>query len=261
MQPDKMSQLNSSFFDETVGNKFHDPIRLALLRKQVEFDSIADPKTFMMHLFEPLENTKILDVGCGEGTQSVRFALRGAQVHAIDVSQVSIDKTMELARLYNVEDRINAEVCDIHQTAFEDSSFDHVHGVEVLHHLRHHEVGIEISRILKNGGKCIFLEPSANNPIAMFARNFLNGKLGISRRTPDGLGDAPITQANINTFGDKFSELHIHYPKFIFFALAALFGPLKSKKMLRVLRKIDRQCHKIKFLRTLSYIFVLEWKK
>lgn len=260
MKSDEMAQLNSHFFDEHAA-RFDTSRRLASLRKLVECDSITDPRIFMMSLLGPLENTRVLDIGCGEGVQSVRSALRGAQVDAIDVSQVSIDKTMELAKVYNVEGRINAKVCDIHKSSFEDASFDHVHGIEVLHHLHHYEAGIEIFRILKNGGKCVFLEPSANNPIAMFARKYLNGKLGFARRTPDGLGDAPITQANLNAFGKKFSALHIHYPNFLFFALASKFGPLKTKGMRSALRGIDRQCHKIKFLRPFSYIFVLEWKK
>jgi len=80
--------------------------------------------------------------------------------------------------------------------SFKDESFDLVVGKEVLHHLDVGIVAAEINRILKKGGKAIFVEPLAHNPISNLWR-----KMTPKRRTAS---EWPLSYAEIHEMGRNF---------------------------------------------------------
>ncbi len=100
---------------------------------------------------------RILDVGCGYGYASTLLAMMGADVTAIDVSNGMCELTRLSAQVNGVEiDVRNLSAVD---TGFPDDSFDIIVGQVSLHHLPLESAGEELARVLKPGGKAVFLEP------------------------------------------------------------------------------------------------------
>ena len=58
-------------------------------------------------------NGSALDIACGPGEGSVWLALRGMQVHGIDVSPVAIERARERAAQLGVADRCQFDVVDL----------------------------------------------------------------------------------------------------------------------------------------------------
>jgi SAM-dependent methyltransferase len=76
---------------------------------------------------------KILDVGCGNGTDSIFFAAHGYAVTAIDFSESGIAALQKTANEVNVH--IDASLHDISQTMkFADGTFDVVYAHLSVHY-------------------------------------------------------------------------------------------------------------------------------
>ena len=73
-----------------------------------------EPGDFLFDLIKlvpPAENTKVLDIGCGEGKDAVFMAEKGYDVTAFDLTENGIRKTIALAHKRGV--KVNAYVDDI----------------------------------------------------------------------------------------------------------------------------------------------------
>lgn len=71
------------------------------------------------------EKTKILDIGCGTGGQTITLAKNTvAQITAVDMLPQFLDKLIKKARENNLSDRIEAKEMLMDNLTFEESSFD-----------------------------------------------------------------------------------------------------------------------------------------
>ena len=99
---------------------------------------------------------RVLDLGCGDGWFSKQLMGQGAVVCGIDVSFELLKKAMEKSSLRNAETakfiKMPAE-----RLAFLDESFDLVIGSAILHHTNLASCINEIYRVLKPGGRAIFV--------------------------------------------------------------------------------------------------------
>lgn len=96
---------------------------------------------------------KVLEVGCGCGTDLLQFARAGAEVHGIDLSQHSVELTRRHLKLYGL--KAEATQGDGEDLLFPNNYFDLVYSWGVIHHAPHpSKVVAEIYRVLKPGG-CI----------------------------------------------------------------------------------------------------------
>jgi len=97
--------------------------------------------------------SKILDVGCGPGLESIFLARQGMNVTAIDISIEALRFAKKLAKLFDVKIKfINADALNL---PFSDNSFDAVNDNFVFHHFEDSVRDLyaqEISRVLKTGG-------------------------------------------------------------------------------------------------------------
>jgi SAM-dependent methyltransferase len=91
----------------------------------------------------------VLDVGCGLGVTTERFAKElGARVEAIDISP----RMVELTRTRGID----AKVGDAQELPYGDSSFDCVFAGWVLYHMPDLERAIaECARVLRPGGRLV----------------------------------------------------------------------------------------------------------
>jgi 2-polyprenyl-3-methyl-5-hydroxy-6-metoxy-1,4-benzoquinol methylase len=56
--------------------------------------------------FDRWKGKKVLEIGCGIGTDTINFARAGAQVTAIDLTEQSLEVARQRAKVFGLEDRI-----------------------------------------------------------------------------------------------------------------------------------------------------------
>ncbi len=98
----------------------------------------------------------VLDVGCGLGNDTARFARSGAKVTGIDIAP----RAIELARANFAQRGLDGRflLMDGEAMGFDDGSFDFVYCHTVLHFTPHPERMIEeIHRVLKPGGTALLM--------------------------------------------------------------------------------------------------------
>lgn len=138
------------------------------------YPSLLRLKKNMDFLLQHESGITILDYGCGRGETSLNY-LQSKQNKfiGIDLSPVYIED----ARLQAIKEKIPAEfyefqVMDAHHLKFPDHFFELVVGSGILHHLNLEIALNEVFRVLKPGGKALFLEPLAGNPLLKTFRKF-----------------------------------------------------------------------------------------
>jgi ubiquinone/menaquinone biosynthesis C-methylase UbiE len=107
--------------------------------------------------FSAYRGKTLLEVGCGIGTDLVRFARGGAIVTGVDLSSTAIDLARRNFELHGVAAR-ELRVANGEALPFPDSSFDVVYGHGVVQYTAEAPALIrECHRVLKPGGEAIFM--------------------------------------------------------------------------------------------------------
>ncbi len=112
-----------------------------------------------------------LELGAGLGTHALRLAVEGATVIAIDFSFARLKALRATAAQLGVADRLHCVQCAAEHLPFLDTQFSAIYTKSVLIHTRLPEALAEARRILRSGGKAVFIEPFGANPFAAFVRN------------------------------------------------------------------------------------------
>ena len=105
---------------------------------------------------------RVLDVGCGQGIDVIRYASAGASVTGIDLTP----RHAELARAHVEALGLDAEIVDGDAEAlpFPDASFDRVSSNGVLHHTPDMPAALrEIRRVLVPGGEARIIVYNRNS--------------------------------------------------------------------------------------------------
>ena len=113
---------------------------------------------FMRELigFERYPGSRLLEVGCGLGTDLLQFAKGGATAVGIDLSSQSIALADRHFRVFGIQASFTRG--DAENLPFPDGSFDVVYSFGVLHHVPDTQRAIdECYRVLKPGGKLILM--------------------------------------------------------------------------------------------------------
>ena len=106
--------------------------------------------------FDRYAGKRVLEVGCGTGTDLLQFARGGAQVTGVDLTPRSIEIARKRFEVYQL--RGEFALGDAEQLHFPDDSFDVVYSFGVIHHTPDTERAIrEIHRVLKPGGKAVVM--------------------------------------------------------------------------------------------------------
>jgi len=119
--------------------------------------------------FAGTRGLKVLEIGCGMGTDGAQFAKAGADYTGIDLTEAAI----ELARKRFALSHLNGEfrVSDAENLDFDDESFDLVYSHGVLHHTPDIAAAVsEIHRVLKPRGQAI---------VMLYHRGSYNYRIGI----------------------------------------------------------------------------------
>lgn len=238
MDKEEMRELEQLFWDrEAKGSKYIDELSTRDIPEIVEKDILLKKLTISL---ADTRGKEILDCGCGMGNLSVYLAMKGAYVKGFDISS----EILKVART-NVEKNGISGKCNFLCSSFEalpyrDVSFDLAVGAYILHHVDVERAVKELHRVLKPGGRAVFIETWGKNPFLVWAGKYLAGRFGIAKYGTKY--EHPITTGDIKKMRKVFSEVYLEFPEFIFFKKAAtnVFRWKKNLKFITdVLAKMD----------------------
>lgn len=91
--------------------------------------------------FERWRGRRVLEIGCGIGTDTIRFAGAGAWVTAVDLSEKSLEVARTRARVYGLQDRIQFCQGSAEELAafVPPEPYDLIYSFGVIHHTPHPE--------------------------------------------------------------------------------------------------------------------------
>jgi len=191
---------------------------------------------FFDGLIEQLEPGNVLDFGCGDGWLSMRLAKKGHQVYGIDISRVLVEKATKWAREQGLAEKARFEEMAGEDLRFPENFFDAVIGSAILHHTEL-QMSLEgFHRVLKKGGKGLFIEPMNQNLVLRIWR-----LLTPWRRSPT---EKALSKSDIAMVSRLFPKARLHY--FTFSSIVGegmlIFFPKSRivRTMNRVLEKLDR---------------------
>ncbi len=199
-----MAEFKEEKYNNNLEAEFHDKWAEIEDPEKIEVKLINEASTspemrFITKQIGNFNGKKILDVGCGLGEVSIYFALKGANVTALDISSGMLKKTSQLAKLNGV--KIKTHLATAENFNFSDNEkFDVIYMGNCLHHANiDRSMKNVVSHLNKNG---IFLswDPIAYNPIINIYR-LIASKV----RTPD---EHPLKLSDIKLIKNyfKFSE-------------------------------------------------------
>ena len=197
-----------------------------------------------------LEGKKVLELGTGTGGTATLIAKRGASVVGIDLLPFRLTEAKARATKYSVTESVEFALMDAMHLAFPDNTFDFIISKSVLVFTAHTQTAKECYRVLKPGGKAIFIENMRHHPAVWFYRKaFLkySGKLHY------------FSLHDVKTVGAEFDRSE--HREFHLSAVSALFWqkcisiPLFYRWTFRVLKLIDTSLLKcLPFLKRFCWI-------
>jgi len=186
LAPSKFLQL--SLMSEDIDAKTRDKLRcyysnwnyLRSPRLAYWYDSQLD------ELLAPLKNKtdlRVLDAGCGSGTETLFLAIKGANVTGIDVLHGKIDTAN--ARLSHLRDVIGLDLdVEFHCLSVLDTKgpYDLIWLEQSFHHMEPREQIVQhLADLLAPGGRLVFSEANGWNPLLQASLFKLRGFETIKR--------------------------------------------------------------------------------
>lgn len=230
---------------------FHDEwakqIDLAKLDSEFLATCPTTPETsYALSLVGDVTGKRILDLGCGPCELSVWFARRCSKVVAVDISMGMLQIGQRLLQTTLSSEEQGSVFCvqaSGEYLPFCSESFDVVFGHDVLHHLDLEITKPEINRVLRFGGKAVFVEPLADNPIISLFREKTPNV-----RTPY---EAPLTMESVRGIcqsynGASHQEFQLCTLAIMFWFWVCEIGE-KSHRKTRYWKKLITEAEKYKW--------------
>ncbi len=120
--------------------------------------------------FDGARGLKVLEIGCGLGTDGAQFAAAGADYTGVDLTDAAIELAQKRFELFGLHGTFRT--ADAEQLDCDSASFDLVYSHGVLHHTPDAARAIsEIHRVLRPGGRAI---------VMLYHRDSYNYRVNIS---------------------------------------------------------------------------------
>jgi SAM-dependent methyltransferase len=120
--------------------------------------------------FASARGLKVLEIGCGLGTDGAQFAKAGADYTGIDLTEAAVGLARKRFEIFNLPGKF--QTADAEDLDFENESFDLVYSHGVLHHTPDTQGAVqEIHRVLRPAGRAI---------VMLYHRDSFNYRVNIS---------------------------------------------------------------------------------
>jgi ubiquinone/menaquinone biosynthesis C-methylase UbiE len=151
------------FADAPPGTrKFYELIEAHRYTKEWHIPIAAD--------FASARGLKVLEIGCGLGTDGAQFAEAGADYTGVDLTEAAVELARKRFELFNLPGSF--QTADAENLEFADETFDLVYSHGVLHHTPETQKSIdEIHRVLRPGGRAV---------VMLYHRDSYNYRVNIS---------------------------------------------------------------------------------
>ncbi len=151
------------FADAPPGTrKFYELVEAHRYTKEWHIPAAAD--------FQSARGLKVLEIGCGIGTDGSQFAQAGADYTGVDLTEAAVHLARKRFEIFGIPGKF--QTADAEQLEFADGTFDLVYSHGVLHHTPETGKAIrEVHRVLRPGGRAV---------IMLYHRDSYNYRVNIS---------------------------------------------------------------------------------
>ncbi|MDQ1639850.1 MAG: hypothetical protein QOF62_3189 [Pyrinomonadaceae bacterium] len=151
------------FADAEPGSRrFYELVEAHRYAKEWHIPAAAD--------FAGARGLKVLEIGCGLGTDGAQFSKAGADYTGVDLTEAAVEFARKRFALFDLPGKF--QTADAENLEFADESFDVVYSHGVLHHTPDTVRAIrEIHRVLRPGGRAI---------VMLYHRDSYNYRVNIS---------------------------------------------------------------------------------
>lgn len=233
------------FHDERFGG--HDQARVAAAKY---YSIMQRPVALYRNLAtQDCSSKQLLEMGCATGDQCKWWMDAGANVTGIDISSEAIARARFRWAGTSYETRSRYIEMNAEAMSFDDNSFDIVVGNGIIHHLDLETCYREIARVLKPGGRAVFMEPLGHNPLINLYR-----RLTPKMRTED---EHPLKEKDFELARQYFKVVDCTQ-----FHLSSLLAvPLRNTRLfepvLNYLCGVDKALFRLRILRKQAWFVVL----
>ena len=153
----------TKFADAEPGSpKFYELVEAHRYGKEWHIPAAAD--------FAAARGLKVLEIGCGLGTDGAQFAKAGADYTGVDLTDAAVTLARKRFEVSELEGKF--QTADAENLQFESESFDLVYSHGVLHHTPDPPQAVkEIWRVLRPGGRAV---------VMLYHRDSYNYRVNIS---------------------------------------------------------------------------------
>jgi ubiquinone/menaquinone biosynthesis C-methylase UbiE len=165
LEPAQIERLDPYAFMAVIGKRVIHPGGRAATEQLLERASIGP-------------QTRVLDAGCGVATTAVTIAQRfGADVTAVDIAPLMLERGREAVEAAGVEDRVHVQPGDILALDFPDDAFDVVIAEAVTMFVDRARAARELIRVCRPGGRVLATEFMWRRPPSKEAREVFLGQV------------------------------------------------------------------------------------
>ncbi len=171
---------------------------------------------YAFHLLGDVRNKTVLDLGCGQGENSIALMAREAYVIGLDISPELIEIARKRRRKSGYSAFGSMLLCEsAYETGLPENSVDVIFCIALIHHLEIPKVQKEMLRILKPGGFVILKEPIRFSRAYAWLRSFFPEQADVSDF------EHPLTQEELEVMCWPFKTECLRYFRLPFVPLVA----------------------------------------
>ncbi len=192
-----------------------------------------------------------LEYGCGTASLSFDLGEAGCRSAGIDISSVAVNTAAAEAADRGLD--INFLEMDAEALTFEDESFDLVYGSGILHHLDIERSRAQIMRVLRPGGRAVFLEPMGYNPLINVYRHF----------TPDirTVDEHPLLRHDLAMLAEGTGDFSATFHGLTSLSAAPFLSRRGGQTYAELCRSLDKKLLAIPGVQLMAWMVVIEFTK
>ncbi|MFW5940547.1 MAG: class I SAM-dependent methyltransferase [Chloroflexota bacterium] len=211
------------------------------------FDEVVQPAIAFL---QPRDGERVLDIGCGEGKETLELASRGLGVISVDLSHRQLSRARERVQEATGCANVHFVQANAEALPFAANQFRIIYGKAILHHLDFDYFFAEMDRVTTPESRATFAEPMAHHPLFWLFR-----RLTPWLRTTD---ERPVFLSDLERFAHRFARREVR-TFFLLAPVAYLFRLTPRTEGLfhkahAFLRRIDQFLfRRVRFLRRFAW--------